>query len=181
MRRSAPSLVSRGAPLVLSFLLAACAVARPQTPVAPAGDRSAALSALFKEIWEDDLKHSPEFASSIGDKRYNDQLSDLSPRAVNDRLARRREFLARLAAIDTTGLSEQEKLSSELLERELIEGEEGARFKEWQMPVNQFHGIHTDLPAMVVNLALRYREGLTTTTSPGCTRCPRSSARRPKT
>jgi len=114
-------------------------------------DRSAALSSLFKEIWEDNLKHSPEFASSLGDRRYNDQLSDLSPRAVNDSLARGRDYLARLAAIDTTGLSDQEKLSAELMERELIEDEEGARFKEWELPVNQFHGIHTDLPSEIVD------------------------------
>ena len=113
--------------------------------------RSADLSALFKDIWEDDLKSSPEFASSIGDRRYNDQLSDLSPRALNDKLARRRDYLARLSAIDTTGLSDQEKLSAQLMLRELIETEEASRFKEWEIPVNQFHGIHTDLAAEIVD------------------------------
>ena len=122
-----------------------------QTPGESVASRSAALSSLFKEMWEDGLKHSPEFASSLGDRRYNDQLSDLSPRAINDELARNRVFLARLIAIDTTGLSDQEKLSSELMQRELIQEEEGAKFKTWQMPVNQFHGIHTDLPSNVVN------------------------------
>ncbi len=114
-------------------------------------DRSAALSALFHQMWEDQLKHSPEFASSLGDRRYNDQLSDLSPRAVNDQLARDRDYLARLVQIDTAGLSDQEKLSAQLMQRELIEEEEGAKFKEWEMPVNQFHGIHTDLPSEVVD------------------------------
>ncbi len=119
---------------------------------APAAARSAALTSLFKQIWEDRLKHSPEFASTLGDRRYNDQLSDLSPRAVNDELARESGYLLRLAAIDTTGLSDAEKLSATLVERELLEHQEGAQFKEWELPVNQFHGIHTDLPAMVVDL-----------------------------
>ena len=48
-----------------------------------AADRSKALSALFADMWEDRLKHSPEFASSIGDKRYNDQLTDYSVAEVN--------------------------------------------------------------------------------------------------
>ena len=113
--------------------------------------RSAALTSLFKEIWEDGLKRSPEFASSLGDRRYNDQLRDNSPRALNDELARQRVFLTRLASIDTTGLSAQEKLSSELMQRQLIEDEEGAAFKQWQMPVNQFHGIHTDIPSEITN------------------------------
>lgn len=42
--------------------------------------RSQALSTLLADIWQDNLKHSPEFASSIGDKRYNDQLTDYSVR-----------------------------------------------------------------------------------------------------
>ncbi len=114
-------------------------------------ERSAALSSLFHEMWEDELKHSPEFASSLGDRRYNDQLSDNSPRAINDELARDRDYLARLIAIDTTGLSDQEKLSAALMERQLEDTEEGAPFKEWQMPVNQFHGIQTDLPSEVTD------------------------------
>ena len=109
------------------------------------------MNALFHEMWEARLKRSPEFASALGDRRYNDQLSDMSPRAVNDELQREQEYLLRLAAIDTTGLSEQEKLSAELMERELVEDQEGARFKEWELPVNQFHGIHTDLPSEVVD------------------------------
>ena len=114
-------------------------------------ERSAALNSLFKEMWEDRLKHAPEFASAIGDRRYNDQLADLSARAVADRLARQRAYLIRLAAIDTTGLTAQEKLSAELMERALVEDEQGARFKEWELPVNQFHGIHTDLPSEITD------------------------------
>lgn len=133
--------------LALNLLIVPAAVSG-QAPAA----NSAALAQLFHQMWEDNLKHSPEFASTLGDRRYNDQLSDLSPRAVNDRLARNRDFLLRLEAIDTAGLSDQEKLSAELMERSLIEDEEGAKFKEWELPVNQFHGIHTDLPAMVTDL-----------------------------
>ena len=121
----------------------------PVQPVVGVQANSKALSALFHDLWEERLKRSPEFASSLGDRRYNDQLSDLSPRAVNDELARERGYLVRLAAIDTTGLSAQEKLSVELMERQLIESQEGAQFKEWELPVNQFHGIHTDLPSEV--------------------------------
>src|SRR5690349_15710689 len=39
-------------------------------------DREAALKSLFAQIWQDRLEHDPEFASSIGDKRYDDQLTD---------------------------------------------------------------------------------------------------------
>ena len=114
-----------------------------------AADRSKALSALFAEIWQDRLQHSPEFASSIGDKRWNDQLTDYSVSAYNDRLARGRDYLIRLSAIDTTGLSDQEQLSKDLMARELADEQEAAAFKPWEMPVDQFNGLHSELPQLV--------------------------------
>src|SRR5271170_6212082 len=105
-----------------SSLLLIPALHRSQAQVAQsAADRSKALSALFADMWEDRLEHSPEFASSIGDKRWNDQLTDYSVAAYNDRLARGRDYLLRLAAIDTTGLSDQEQLSKDLMARQLAE------------------------------------------------------------
>lgn len=108
--------------------------------------RSRDLSRLFNEIWQDRLKHQPEYATYLGDKRYDAELTDYSPRAVNEALARGRGYIEQLSLIDTTGLSHQEQLSAELMLRSLIEDQEGARFKEWEMPVNQYDGIQLDLP-----------------------------------
>ncbi len=119
---------------------------------ASVAERSKQLNQLFDEIWQDKLKHSPEYASSLGDHRYDDQLTDYSVAAVNASLARGRKFIEQLAAIDTTGLSEQDQLSAELMLRSLTEDQEGARFKEWEMPVDQFNGFHTALPQLIENL-----------------------------
>jgi uncharacterized protein (DUF885 family) len=118
----------------------------------PLRDRLRTLNAIFTDAWEDHLKHDPEFASSIGDSRYNDQLSDYSVQAYNDSLARDRAFLNRLAEVDTTGMSDQEQLSKELLVRQLIEDQQEARFKPWELPVNQFNGLQIDLPQLVPQL-----------------------------
>ncbi len=115
-------------------------------------DRRKALNDLFHEYWEDRLKHDPEFASEIGDKRYNDQTSDYSVQAVNDELAREQNFLMRLAAIDSTGFTDQEKISQELLIRKFEMDQEGAEFKEWEMPVNQMGGIYRDYPDLAAEL-----------------------------
>jgi hypothetical protein len=64
-----------------TLLLACAAVAATARAAAPASgleSRRAALRALLDEQWQYHLKVSPELASYIGDKRYNDQLSDLS-------------------------------------------------------------------------------------------------------
>jgi uncharacterized protein (DUF885 family) len=115
--------------------------------------RSKELAGLFNDIWQDRLRHEPEYATYLGDKRYDDQLSDLSPRAVNDALARGRDFITRLSEIDTTGLTQQEQLSAELMMRSLIEEQEGAQFKEWEMPVTQYSGLQIDLPQLAVHTA----------------------------
>src|ERR1700684_1478817 len=85
----------------------------PSATAAPEAleDRRKALNRLFDDYWQDNLRHSPEFASSIGDKRYNDQISDYSVKAFNEGLEREQGFLMRLAAIDTTGFSAQEIVS----------------------------------------------------------------------
>jgi uncharacterized protein (DUF885 family) len=127
----------------------------PAQPAAPASleDRRKALNDLFHEYWEDRLKHDPEFASSIGDKRYNDQISDYSVQAVNDELAREQNYLLRLAVIDPTGFTEQEKTSQELLIRRFELDQEAAGFKAWEMPVNQMGGIYSDYPRLVAELS----------------------------
>jgi len=134
----------------VAMVFASCsALAQAPAATESVSARSKALSTVLADIWQNNLKHSPEFASSIGDKRYNDQLSDYSVSEVNASLARGRVFIQRLAEIDTTGLPEQEQLSAELMIRSLIDDQEAAKFKEWEMPVNQFSGLHTDLPRLV--------------------------------
>ena len=126
-------------------------------PAAPASlaDRRQALNDLFHDYWEDKLKHDPEFASAIGDMRYNDQVDDYSVAAVNDWLAREQRLELRLAAIDPTGFTDQEKTSQELLLREFDLDEEGAEFKEWEMPVNQMEGIYANYPQLVAELSFK--------------------------
>jgi uncharacterized protein (DUF885 family) len=126
--------------------------ARP-APVTSLEDRRKALNDLFEEYWQDNLRHDPEMASTLGDKRYNDQIDDNSVKAFNEGLARERAFLFRLAAIDATGFTDQEKLSRELLLRQFADDEEAAEFKTWEMPVNQMGGIHTTYPQLVAQLS----------------------------
>jgi uncharacterized protein (DUF885 family) len=123
----------------------------PTTP--PLRDRVRTLNAIFADYWEDRLKHNPEFASSLGDKRFNDQLTDYSVQAYNDSLARGRAFLQRLGEVDISGMSDQEQLSKEILLRQLVQDQQEARFKPWEMPVTQFEGLQVDLPALASQLS----------------------------
>jgi len=132
----------------LALFVPAAAAQGPSAAPTPVAQRSRDLNKLFDDYWQDQLKREPEFATSIGDKRYDSELKDQSPAAINDALARGRQFIERLSAIDTSGLSQQDQLSAELLLRTLIEDQEAAQFKEWEMPVTQYEGIQVDLPQL---------------------------------
>jgi uncharacterized protein (DUF885 family) len=135
----------------LKFLLAGLLLAATSAWAAPAPSsdlqaRRDALKKLLDEQWEYTLSHSPELASILGDKRWNDQLSDFSQAAIDADLAKAREFVGRFEAIDTIGFPEQERLNQELMVRGLREQIEGSKFKDWLMPVNQISGIHLQAP-----------------------------------
>ncbi|MGC1372659.1 MAG: DUF885 domain-containing protein [Candidatus Sulfotelmatobacter sp.] len=107
------------------------------------------LLQLFDEEWQYELRTAPEFATSLGDRRYNDRFSDQSPEAISADLAQNRAFLAKFEAFNPSGLSSQDALSLSLMLRKLRQEIEGAQFKPREMPVNQYSGPHTELIELV--------------------------------
>jgi uncharacterized protein (DUF885 family) len=137
---------------LICFLAAAMLLPAAAAAVNPPADleaRRKALNDLLHERWEYTMRTSPIYASILGDKRYNDKLDDFSQKAIDDDLEQSRSFLARFEAIDTSGFPEQEVLNKQLMVRDLKIGLEGARFKPWEMPVNQGSGVHIDMPQLV--------------------------------
>jgi uncharacterized protein (DUF885 family) len=159
MSISAPGSQKRIALTLLVLSLAcvpACGFAQqaPSTnPPSTPEDRGSALHALFHDYWEQTLKRRPEFASTLGDKRYNDQLSDYSVKAVNDWLAVEQDLLMKLAAVNPAGLSDQDQTSRDLLIRKLTDDQEAAEFKEWEMPIDQMGGIYSTYPDLAGHLS----------------------------
>jgi uncharacterized protein (DUF885 family) len=148
----------RHAALALSSVVAAICLLTPAAPgqtaaPAPLEDRRKALNAVFQQYWDETLEHQPEFASTIGDKRFNDKLTDYSVKAFNEGLAREQALLLRLAAIDPSGFTDQQKISRELLMRDITDDQEAAEYKEWEMPVNQMGGIYSTYPQLVEQLS----------------------------
>ena len=124
-----------------------------QTPqVKPLADRLAAQNALFDEQYESDLRNFPERATAFGDYRYNDKLADYSLAATAQRHKTDMDFLKRLQAIATTGFSDQDQLSHDLLVRVLEQRIADYNLKEYEMPVNQQNGIHTALADMPLSM-----------------------------
>ena len=95
------------------------------------------------------MRNSPEWASLLGDKRYNDRWSDFSQAGIEADLVATTEFLKRFEAVDVSGFPLQEQLNRELMLRQLRQSTDGARFKDWEMPLAQNSGIHLDAPLIV--------------------------------
>jgi uncharacterized protein (DUF885 family) len=116
----------------------------------PAVDgRVAALNALLAEQWEYSLKESPEFATIIGDDRYNDRWSDVSLEHIAQQKSDDEDFLKRFQALDISGMAEQDRLNQELMVRELQDNLQGIAFKTYEMPLDQFNGAHLQYAQLV--------------------------------
>ena len=117
--------------------------------------RRKALSDLVNEVWEWRLETSPELASFVGDNRHNDRWSDESMAALESQTKKSREFLKRANAISTRGFAEQEALNKTVLVRQLENGLESYRLKDYEMPVNQLQGAHLQVPQMITSLPFK--------------------------
>src|SRR5271163_3209916 len=150
MHKKIIALLLFGCSLLLSF---AAASLRAQTPNS-LPDRVAAQNALFDEQYESDLRNNPERATAFGDYRYNDKLTDDSLAAIAAREKLNEAFLARLTAIPAVGFSDQDQLSHDLLIRVLQQRVTDFNFKEYEMPINQQGGIHTNLADLPLSVPL---------------------------
>jgi len=138
---------------VLLVILSLAVVARAEEPTAferrcaeiaaRRGQRSEAarLHELFDASWEYQLLEYPEFATSVGDPRYNRRWTDWSLAAV---ARRERELDApahTLATIDRAALSDADQLSYDLFRRDLEMDLEGKRFKGEYLQMDQLSGV----------------------------------------
>jgi uncharacterized protein (DUF885 family) len=112
---------------------------------APVADRVAKQNALFEEYYQASLKNFPERATAFGDYRYNSQLAQVSLEEIARQHAEDDAFLARLKAIPTDGMSDKDLLSHRILEKLLERADVNYALKNYEMPVNQQNGVHTQL------------------------------------
>ena len=120
--------------------------------MASVADRVGQQNALFEEFYQTGLKNNPERATSYGDYRYNALLGQCSLAEIAREHAENDDFLKRLRAIRTDGMSDKDLLSHQVMQRQLEREDVNYSLKNYEMPVNQQNGVHTrlaDLPLSV--------------------------------
>ena len=118
------------------------------TTIAPtsAGD---ALRDLAEDFWQGFLRSDPIFATILGDRRYDDQLPDISPQGLAAERDRLRDVVRRARAIDPSDLEATERTTRSVLidevEGQLAQAETGQ--ERWSVdPLNGPPTAFMDLP-----------------------------------
>ncbi len=134
---------------LLALLLATAPSATLHAQVDAARAPHAEFRRLLDEHWQWTLRESPVLATTLGVRAYDRQLGDLTVAAMDRRARESAAFLARLDAIDTTGMAPADRVTRALLRRDLAETVEGNRFGQRTVLFTTYHGWHTgfaDLP-----------------------------------
>ncbi|MGD0525582.1 MAG: DUF885 domain-containing protein [Polyangiaceae bacterium] len=110
-------------------------------PAGPGVVTADAVRALFAAEWETTLRENPTYASTLGDRRYDDRWPDPSPAANERRAAHAREVLARLRAVDPGGLPPEDRVSFALFLRGFETTVEGLPFRLEHLAIGPNGGI----------------------------------------
>ena len=147
---------------ITAGLLSACTLdgSSRQTEVAPAKSsekndlaltESEKANKLFDTIFMEGVNRNPMFQTYIGLKTNYDKWADLSEENEIKELAITKQNLARIRVLDTAKLDAKTKVNYQLLEQGFIQEIDDFKWRHHDYPVNQMHGMHSQLPAFLIN------------------------------
>ncbi len=84
----------------------------------------------------------------LGDESRNDQLADMSAKAIEARLDTKRGLLSDLKALDRSGFNHADQLAAELLIYQWEKDLRLSAFKQWQIPITSISGPQVWLPQL---------------------------------
>jgi uncharacterized protein (DUF885 family) len=137
---------------------AACwaALHAPVSTAAEASTAAAQLQACLEADWQWRMRTFPEFATSMGDTRYDDRLGDRSTAALDAQDAHAREVLAQVEAIDRAALSERDQVSYDVFRHNARLAVAALEFPQLRgFGFSNKDGIHLEFPQLLRRMNLR--------------------------
>lgn len=126
-------------------------LAPPGVMAGSAADQAAL--ALFDSDWQWRLQTQPEYATLIGDSRFDATLSDTTLAAARAAIAHERKMLEQARLIAPDQLGSQNRLSWDLFIDQKEQLLRGAAFYQYNpQPLTQLQGIHVSLPQLVAQM-----------------------------
>jgi len=126
--------------LSLGLLLSCLHLGAVAEPVRP-------VHALLDQAYDELLERSPVEQTRQGLKRNLDHWDSLGPQEARERLAVLQRWSERLPA----STDRQEALSIRLFRYQLEQERRALPFAEYDYPINQMHGWHSEIPAFLSN------------------------------
>ena len=96
---------------------------------------------ILDEQWEKGIVNSPEWATRLGDNRFNDKLNDVSHETILTRQEETKVLLEKVRTIDRSKLSEDDQLNYDLYLHGIEKRIEGFQYLSYLIPIDQMGGI----------------------------------------
>ena len=128
-----------GRAIVFLFLLYAGAFAQDSR----VNETAKTLHNLFAAEWDYQMEQHPTWASSLGDRRWNNRWSDSSLDAIYKRHDHDIATLSKLTKIDRAALSPSDQLNYDLFKKDYENDIEDFQYRWYLLPLNQLGGVHT--------------------------------------
>lgn len=111
------------------------------------------LDALLRAEWQQRLQVHPEYATSVGDYRFDATLSDTSLAASRAAVLRERAWLEQVRLIERERLGRQERLSYDLFVYEKEQSLKASAFVPYDpQPLTNQDGLHIRFPQLVAQM-----------------------------
>ena len=139
--------------LLLACVAAALATwsVRAATPAEIAAE-SAKANAFFERVFDENVARSPMFMTQLGMKTDQDKWDDLSEaRELEDFELGVKQLGELKRTINYDLLDDQAKVSYRMFVRDAERAIEGWRWRYHSYPLNQMSGLHSDVPAFLIN------------------------------
>ena len=130
----------------IGVLMCAQVSARMSAQVFAQTGSPAAMRSIKDDYWEFFLRNNPETATQLGEYKYNDRLSEYSAAHFVQVGEDAAALLARLKAVSSQELREQDTLDRTLLIGALENQLRSLKMKDYKMPLDQFNGVHLFFP-----------------------------------
>jgi len=117
---------------------------------------AAQAAELYERDWQWQLRHHPEQATALGDRRHNARLSDTSLAARAAALEHERRMLDAANALDRAALAGQDQVSYDLFVAAKEQMLAGAMFSAFDpQPISAYDGLQVRLPRLVAQMPFR--------------------------
>ena len=135
--------------LLSGFAIAAALALAPVPALAGPPEDFTALQSEFEAML---LRESPEYATMLGVRDYDDRVSDVSLAAADRRAAAAQALLTRLDAIPATALSAADRTNRAIMHRMLSESVEANGFGQRTMLFTTYAGWHQNFAGLADSL-----------------------------